>query len=587
MKTDIVFDGINTVPSDYDCEDGALSACFNGLNVDGNVRPVWPSKKIGLTPALGNNDQTMYIHKTGDYEHFIVLNTSDESQQLWWGEIADSSLRKARRRTPSSISNNDTKTVGGSSYEFPSTGEDDGTGGYITSCNMQKLQWYKYTAKYKGIVMFSSSTGQMNLVQYTLEGEASTSRSFTFFQDTEDSDRFEVEKDNVIYLCSTVDQTIEANITIGEEFDIENAIPANNGKHTIATYDTELEIYQVSSIGNTLLVLTNEGMHYYLWDDDTQAYKDLGTHIPELPISFGLNGYVVQSEKFTFRGDGYVSGWESIQIPNEEGENDFSSQSVPVNAVTSQVLAQVNKFIQNWSTNKGKFIFPFFVRYAYKLYDGSTTMASVPVLMLPSTEITPLVRFTHDDGDAIMNHFYYYIYAAVCNLDYQVQSYTVLKQLREDWKDIVTGINIYVSAPIYTYDQAGKIESLYVNDTPSEVKNTACLADIWGYVDRNKDKESDRKDDVISPVRWQIDGMAKGKCYRWQSIYETCYKVFNKNLNNWTTEVKNGWLVLPRKEDETIHDKIANTNLFYLLKSFDIDEIECQENIDEIINAIE
>ena len=47
-------------------------------------------------------------------------------------------------------------------------------------------------------------------------------------------------------------------------------------------------IFQYNAIGNTLLVLTNEGVNYFLWKDG--QYKYIGNHIPELPLSFGLQG---------------------------------------------------------------------------------------------------------------------------------------------------------------------------------------------------------------------------------------------------------------------------------------------------------
>ena len=49
-------------------------------------------------------------------------------------------------------------------------------------------------------------------------------------------------------------------------------------------------LYQVSGIGNTLIALTNNGMYYFLWKGDTSGYLALGNNIPELPISFGLQG---------------------------------------------------------------------------------------------------------------------------------------------------------------------------------------------------------------------------------------------------------------------------------------------------------
>ena len=40
---------------------------------------------------------------------------------------------------------------------------------------------------------------------------------------------------------------------------------------SLATF-SGLDIYQFSSIGNTLLVLCSDGMHYFLWKGDTTGY---------------------------------------------------------------------------------------------------------------------------------------------------------------------------------------------------------------------------------------------------------------------------------------------------------------------------
>ena len=63
-----------------------------------------------------------------------------------------------------------------------------------------------------------------------------------------------------------------------------------------------LKIKSINSIGNTLVVIADEGMHYILWKTDEQDYKYLGTQIPDFPMSFGLQGDVdIYSDK-----DGYA-----------------------------------------------------------------------------------------------------------------------------------------------------------------------------------------------------------------------------------------------------------------------------------------
>ena len=160
---------------------------------------------------------------------------------------------------------------------------------------------------------------------------------------------------------------------------IETELAQTSPSRELYWFDS-LQIYNVNGIGNTLVVLTDSGMHYLLWKGDTEGYLYLGTHLPELPISFGLQGEVVRTDVFSisFNGIGEGSLW-----------NEFSDENK--SRITSQVLGKVNKFIADQSTNAGKFIFPFLVRYAYRLYDGSLTMHSAPILMVCSSDLAPQV----------------------------------------------------------------------------------------------------------------------------------------------------------------------------------------------------
>ena len=54
--------------------------------------------------------------------------------------------------------------------------------------------------------------------------------------------------------------------------------------HTFST----ATIFKVDAIGNTLLALASDGMHYILWQNTDYTY--LGTHLPELDLQFSLAG---------------------------------------------------------------------------------------------------------------------------------------------------------------------------------------------------------------------------------------------------------------------------------------------------------
>ena len=140
-------------------------------------------------------------------------------------------------------------------------------------------------------------------------------------------------------------------------------------------------------------------MHYFLWKGNNDGYLYLGTKIPECPLSFGLQGEMVRTDEFSISFDAISEG----SIWNEFSDNNKTR-------ITDQVLAHINKFIAERSTNKGKFIFPFFVRYAYRLYDGTLTMHSAPILMIASSDLAPQVFWTHLTGKgSIQMHNFEYV----------------------------------------------------------------------------------------------------------------------------------------------------------------------------------
>ena len=65
----------------------------------------------------------------------------------------------------------------------------------------------------------------------------------------------------------------------------------SNGKEfaDLCALDSK-ELHKVIGVGNTLIALTSIGMLYFLWKSETSGYHFLGNDIPELSLSFGLQG---------------------------------------------------------------------------------------------------------------------------------------------------------------------------------------------------------------------------------------------------------------------------------------------------------
>jgi len=212
-----------------------------------------------------------------------------------------------------------------------------------------------------------------------------------------------------------------------------------------------------NAVGNTLLAFTTEGCNYLVFKDG--AYKNLGNHLPDVQLSFGLVGhprlFSLSDESrstFTISFDGIAED----ALYNELSEGNKTR-------ITEQVMARVNKFVAQETVRKGRFCFPFFVRYALRLFDGSLVCHSAPVLMNPSTKAAPVAWWYRATGKHSYTDAECDVMLVASSLDYRLLKNSDALSL-PDWSDIITGIEVFISKPIYTYDQSGQITSFADTD---------------------------------------------------------------------------------------------------------------------------
>lgn len=220
------------------------------------------------------------------------------------------------------------------------------------------------------------------------------------------------------------------------------------------------EIPTIEAIGNTLIVRTVNGgksmLSYVLWKPDSNSYKHLGTHIPELAMQFGLGIDYVKDFGRSTKGDHkapyLVNGLaEDMEVPNFTVEDGNKAR------ITQSVMASVNKTQYN-AMKDGYFVQPFLVRYAMKMYDGTTTMASAPVYM-PVTEKNDDLSYPICVVDEVEeNGLRFHTEHVRSKLKYRVLDDAETIRALKEWSDIIKGVDICVSAPIYTYNPAGLIE---------------------------------------------------------------------------------------------------------------------------------
>ena len=296
------------------------------------------------------------------------------------------------------------------------------------------------------------------------------------------------------------------------------------------------ELYQVNAVGNTLVALTSGGMRYMLWKaSDGGHYKDLGTGLPEIPVSFGLQETAASITSNSF----------SVQMPHQVVDGKLEDMSRPEyaqenrTAITNAVLAKVNKAIAEIHKS-GRFIYPFFVRYAFRLFDGSLTMHSAPVLMPCTTAAAPLVPVTVPDGS--YTEFTAAVSSFCCRLDYSVMAKNATatpeqtKNLLLEYKDIITSVDIFISAPIYTYDQNGECD---MPCTGAALSRVYTLSKSTGL--------------TYAPYNWR--------------------NIVDDTLN---------YVPLPARKQEDVYDDIRNCYNFYLLKSIPVNDLATKRTVIDI-----
>ena len=344
----------------------------------------------------------------------------------------------------------------------------------------------------------------------------------------------------------------------------------SGSRHPIGTLPSPASRFD--AIGNTLLAFTSGGVYYYLWKDN--SYVPLGNHIPDVQLSFGLVGHPrlfslsdESKSKFSISFD---------RIEEDKIYSEFSEDNKT--KITSQVMAKVNKFIAQETVNKGRFCFPFFVRYALRLYDGSLVCHSAPILMSPSTKAAPIVLWDRATGKGGYTDAECDIMLVAASLDYRLIKNEDTARL-EKWSDIIKSIDVFISKPIYTYDQSGKVTSFADTDN----FNTKFIGRL--YADNHGPGELDDYNCfVVTEDRilgWYSDVKKPFLDYYCEWDYARIYAMYYNKERKYPGST----LHLPEFSDGKATESLQNTSLFYKLCSIELNDAKnnCENRKDIVV----
>lgn len=297
------------------------------------------------------------------------------------------------------------------------------------------------------------------------------------------------------------------------------------------------EPLQVIAVGNTLEVLAEDGIHYYLYEGG--SYRFLGSNIPDVQINFSLEGDIERV-------------FDTRHPSNVDVDVETKMKSLRVKTTIMEKNAE-------WMED-GYFTQPFFVRYALRLTNGHTNH-SAPVLMTPST-LNPLVLASGnrlmDNKDAISD---IWVYMVKARLQYLIAQGA--KEQLSSWSDVVQGIDIFVSSPIYTYDQE------------KDYDRSVCLYGTQGYTMPAEEEMQVLGWSMLSTTKQNAQYTLSQKSAK-RSMYGLSQLRYPGEANTHPN------LYVYRgieKEDSYIKSEIETCGNFYLLKSLPLSDLIENERV--------
>lgn len=303
------------------------------------------------------------------------------------------------------------------------------------------------------------------------------------------------------------------------------------------------KVTSIASVGNTLTVFTDKGLEYVLYDNGT--YRHIGKQPPELNISFGLSGYwldVLSSEskeKFVF------DEFSQNNVTDLRKQLTFEMKDDQRKTIANKAFAAINKTMEQCST-MGRFCQPFFVRAAYRRFDGTYTMLTPPVLMIPDSTGPKAVlkegeyRVIQGKNTAEFVEGYLYGRALAAALTAKIMG--DINSINS-WTDIIAGVDIFVTPPADVFPKDGEAAGLYgpsIYDDP--------LKEWLGW--------------YKPPVSYGVYSEA----YDATSLY-------GRHDYDWISNPSVRNIILPTRTDDEILSQLVSLSQFYKIYSISLSDL--------------
>lgn len=515
MTEDFIYNKMASAPSDYSCNDGDLSLSKNVVSKYNEIAPIpKPTEFHNFNKAV----DVLYIHHTTDGDFYICSNTND----------------------------NNAITI----YAIDNNNKED----MICSGIGNKILGIKSI----GNVLIISTDTKLNYIRYKAD-----TKQYLYIGDhiptTEIAFGLElnlIKKDYDAHLSLHPQSTMQYNLR-------------DWGKITIGKNNSDVRIIKIGSIPYYVIKASMAKE----FTANTEYYRTTQTSDKYLVSSFLLIGKKDNTYNKIF---GHKDRWFTIHKTYDEYyigilqrndtseeilKNSFESfsikegfkQSIVGNVVEytkanfDALVGYREKFVALYGAKDNKFMHPFFVRYALRLFNNTFVQISSPILMIPNSDYAPLIGFNESSPSPATYR------AFVAKLKYKI-----VKGLSQEWKDIVSSIDIFVSSPIYPYDGGAEYEETKTHFT--------FIA---------KEKNSTGEYDFLGTKFFGIGLCSDTELYRKDGYTRVDMVELSNVLNdNDMGGTDNYSCKFVKVAEESIQDKIKSVSSFYLISSIPFDDIQ-------------
>ena len=280
------------------------------------------------------------------------------------------------------------------------------------------------------------------------------------------------------------------------------------------------DFISATSVGNTLVIICTDGVYYAIFKDGDYEY--LGKKPPFVDIRFYIStkdyaeDYPTGGVDATGSTNGFTEAWQQSTVSCSDayvktsgekwhpGDLCVSIKEDKQSDLTQSIYALVNR-TNNLIAKQGRFYANFFIRYCFRMFDGSMIMHSSPVFIpvqVPNSYLVQAAnfRFSHSSfssgsvndygywnegatinstieydnqknfnrkdsaGNALpvsFNGATFYYYPRNVALLYSVFGKSALEELKK-WSDVIKSIDFFITPPITNVDVSEKIENLQI-----------------------------------------------------------------------------------------------------------------------------